>query len=111
MLHAKFEEKPIKYAGDYSTQNIRDFITENALPSVTEMNHDNAQKLFKSPNDGKSHLLVFHNKSLDTFDAEFKMLSRVGREFKDKVEIELLVLTCGVQKGVLRACQHKDLKG
>ena len=87
MLHAKFEEKPIKYAGDYSTQNIRDFITENALPSVTEMNHDNAQKLFKSPNDGKSHLLVFHNKSLDTFDAEFKMLSRVGREFKDKVEI------------------------
>jgi len=85
MLHAKFEEKPIKYGGDYSTQNIRDFITENALPSVTEMNHDNAQKLFKSPNDGKSHLLVFHNKSLDTFDDEFKMLSRVGRQFKDKV--------------------------
>ena len=85
MLHAKFEEKPIKYGGDYSTRNIRDFITENALPSVTEMNHDNAQKLFKSPNDGKSHLLVFHNKSLDTFDDEFKMLSRVGRQFKDKV--------------------------
>jgi len=85
MLHAKFEEKPIKYSGDFTTQNIRDFITVNALPGVTEMNHDNAQKLFKSPNDGKSHLLVFHNKSTDTFEDEFKMLNRVGKQFKEKV--------------------------
>ena len=54
----------------------------NALPSVTEMSHDNAQKLFKAPNDGKSHLLVFHNKSVDTFQSEMEMLSKVGKEFK-----------------------------
>ena len=84
LIHVQHEDKPVPYSGDFSQQNIRDFITENALPSVTEMNHDNAQKLFKAPNDGKSHLLVFHNKSTDTFEEEFKMLSKVGKEFKDK---------------------------
>jgi len=85
VLHVKFEEKPIPYSGEYTIQKIRDFITVNALPSVTEMSHDNAQKLFKAPNDGKSHLLVFHNKSVDTFQSEMEMLSKVGKEFKDKV--------------------------
>merc|ERR1712227_831625 len=75
-----FEEE----GGELETQAIRDFITENSLPVVIEFNHENAQKMFKRPNNQKSHLLVFHNKTEDTFDDEIKMLAGVGREFKEK---------------------------
>jgi len=85
VLFTRYDNGHKTYSGDYSVQSIRDFITEHALPNVIEFNHDNAQKLFKRPNDGKSHLLVFHNKSLELFDEEIKMLDRVGREFKDQV--------------------------
>jgi thiol-disulfide isomerase/thioredoxin len=67
-------------------QLIRDWITANALPAVVEFNHENAQKIFKSPNDGQSHLLVFHNRSsADTFAAELNMLQRIGAEFRGKI--------------------------
>ena len=52
---------------------------------MIEFNHDNAQKMFKRPNDGKSHLLVFHNKSSSTYDGEIKMMAKVGKEFKQTV--------------------------
>ena len=85
VLFKKFDEFKVIYSGDYSTQSIRDFITEESLPNVIEFNHENAQKLFKSPNNGKSHLLVFHNSSLESFKDEFSMLRRVGKEFKKQV--------------------------
>ena len=51
-----------------------------------EFNHENAQKIFKSPNDGQSHLLVFHNKSdAAAFAAETAMLRRVAAEFRGSV--------------------------
>ena len=84
VLFKKFDEKKVVYEGKLETQAIRDFITENSLPVVIEFNHENAQKMFKRPNNEKSHLLVFHNKSEPTFDAEMKMLAQVGREFKEK---------------------------
>merc|ERR1712115_737880 len=34
------------------------------------------------PNDGKSHLLVFHNRSSETFEEEKVMMARGGKEFK-----------------------------
>jgi len=85
VLFKKFDEKKVVYEGELDTQQIRDFITENSLPIVIEFNHDNAQKMFKRPNDGKSHLLVFHNKSSSTYDDEIKMMAKVGKEFKQKV--------------------------
>ena len=85
VLFKKFDEKKVIYEGELDTQQIRDFITENSLPIVIEFNHDNAQKMFKRPNDGKSHLLVFHNKSSSTYDDEIKMMAKVGKEFKQTV--------------------------
>jgi len=85
VLFKKFDERKVVYEGVLDTQSIRDFITENSLPIVIEFNHDNAQKMFKRPNNEKSHLLVFHNKSSSTYDDEVKMMAKVGREFKDKV--------------------------
>jgi len=84
VLFKKFDEKKVVYDGEMETQAIRDFITENSLPVVIEFNHENAQKMFKRPNNQKSHLLVFHNKTEDTFDEEMKMLAGVGREFKEQ---------------------------
>ena len=66
-------------------QDIRSWITANALPAVVEFNHDNAQKIFQSPNDGQSHLLVFHNRSADSFADEMKMLAKVAAEFRGSV--------------------------
>ena len=40
--------------------------------------------MFKPPNNQKSHLLVFHNKTESTYEEEIKMMAGVGREFKDK---------------------------
>ena len=85
VLFKKFDEKKVVYEGDIETQAVRDFITENALPVVIEFNHDNAQKMFKRPNNQKSHLLVFHNKSVETYDEEIKLMAKVGREFKEQV--------------------------
>jgi len=85
VLFKKFDERKVVYEGELETQQIRDFITENSLPTVIEFNHDNAQKMFKRPNDGKSHLLVFHNKSSSAYDDEIKMMSKVGKEFKQTV--------------------------
>eukprot|EP00092_Neocalanus_flemingeri_P016671 GFUD01018034.1.p1 GENE.GFUD01018034.1~~GFUD01018034.1.p1 ORF type:complete len:435 (+),score=155.29 GFUD01018034.1:170-1306(+) len=85
VLFKKFDERKVVYEGELETQQIRDFITENSLPIVIEFNHENAQKMFKKPNDGKSHLLVFHNKSSETYQEEIKMMSKVGKEFKQTV--------------------------
>jgi len=85
VLFKKFDEKKTVYEGDIETQTVRDFITENALPVVIEFNHENAQKMFERPNNQKSHLLMFHNKSSDTFDEEIQLMAKVGREFKENV--------------------------
>lgn len=85
VLFKKFDERKVIYDGELGVQEIRNFITENSLPTVIEFNHDNAQKMFKTPNDQKSHLLVFHNRSSETFETEKEMMARVGKEFKDKV--------------------------
>ena len=80
------EKQHVVYSGQLTTLAIRDWITANALPDVVEFNHENAQKIFKSPNDGQSHLLVFHNRSTaDTFAAELAMLGRVAPEFRGSV--------------------------
>ena len=85
VLFKKFDERKVVYEGELGVQEVRDFITENAMPTVIEFNHDNAQKMFKRPNDGKSHLLVFHNRSSDTFEEEQRMMARVGKEFRKEV--------------------------
>lgn len=85
VLFKKFDEKEMMYSGELEVENVRDFITENSLRYLTEMNHENAQKLFKRPNNGKAHLLVFHNRSSEVFEEEKKMLARVGKEFRQKV--------------------------
>jgi len=84
VLFKKFDEKKVEYEGELETQAVRDFITENSLPVVIEFNHENAQKMFKRPNNQKSHLLVFHNKTESSFDDEIKMMAKVGRDFKEK---------------------------
>ena len=85
VLFKKFDERQVVYDGELGVQEIRDFITENCLPTVIEFNHENAQKMFKTPNDGKSHLLVFHNRSSETFEAEKKMMAKVGKKFRQTV--------------------------
>jgi len=85
VLFKKFDEKKVVYDGELGVQQVRDFITENSLPTVIEFNHDNAQKMFKRPNDGKSHLLVFHNRSSETFEEEKRMMARVGKPFRSTV--------------------------
>lgn len=84
VLFKKFDEKKVVYEGALETQTIRDFITENSLPVIIEFNHENAQKMFKAPNNQKSHLLVFHNKTESTYEEEIKIMALVGRDFKDK---------------------------
>ena len=84
VLFKKFDEKKVVYEGELETQAVRDFITENSLPIVIEFNHENAQKMFKRPNNLKSHLLVFHNKSEPGYDDQIKLMATVGREFKEK---------------------------
>jgi protein disulfide-isomerase A1 len=86
------EKEQLAYSGELSAantkgpQDIRDWITAQALPPVVEFNHENAQKIFKRPNDGQSHLLVFHNKSdAAAFAAETAMLRRVAAEFRGSV--------------------------
>merc|ERR1712233_247257 len=85
VLFKKFDEKKVVFDGELDTQSIRDFITENSLPVVIEFNHENAQKMFKRPNDGKSHVLVFHNRSSETFEEEKSMMARVGKPFRSTV--------------------------
>ena len=85
VLFKKFDERKVVYEGSLGVQEIRDFISENSLPTVIEFNHENAQKMFKRPNNGKSHLLVFHNRSSETFEAEKKMMSKIGKEFRETV--------------------------
>lgn len=82
VLFKKFDEKKVVFEGPLDTQSIRDFISENSLPVVIEFNHENAQKMFKRPNDGKSHLLVFHNKSGENYEEEMAMMAKIGKEFK-----------------------------
>jgi len=84
VLFKKFDEKKVIFDGALETQTIRDFITENSLPVVIEFNHENAQKMFKRPNDGKSHLLVFHNKTSESYESEIEVMARVGKEFRSQ---------------------------
>merc|ERR1711953_225189 len=47
VLFKKFDERKVVYEGELGVQEVRDFITENSLPTLIEFNHDNAQKMFK----------------------------------------------------------------
>jgi len=95
VLFKKFDEKKVVFDGELDTQSIRDFITENSLPVVIEFNHENAQKMFKRPNDGKSHVLVFHNKSSSTYPDEIEIMEKIGLEFRSR---DLLVTSVDVSE-------------
>jgi len=79
-------EEQIKYTGDYTVQDLRDFMTEQAIPLIVEFNHETAQQIFKPPNNQKSHLLVFHEGKEEQQTKEVKgVMEKVGVEFKDQV--------------------------
>ena len=84
VLFKKYDEKKVVYEGDLETNKIREFIAARNLPCVVEFNHPNAQRIFKHP-EVKSHLLVFHNKSSETFNDEVGMMNKVCQDYKNNV--------------------------
>ncbi|KAK2179796.1 hypothetical protein NP493_471g01061 [Ridgeia piscesae] len=83
VLFKKFDELRNNLYKDITAKNIKDFITENQLPTVIEFTQESAQKIFGG--DVKSHMLLFVSKKADNYDDLIAMYKKAAPTFKGKV--------------------------
>lgn len=83
ILYKKFDEGKVKYDGGDDPNEIKKFVTTNALPLIVEFNHETAQKIFGG--EIKSHLLLFLNKGDDHYEQVAEAARSVAKPFKEKV--------------------------
>ena len=75
---------------DVTEASIKEFVSSNRLPLVTEFTQESAQKIFGG--DVKTHLLLFVSKQSDDFNKHVDTFKAVAPDFKGKVGVLYLAL-------------------
>jgi len=66
-----------------SADAIKQFVTSNRLPLVTEFTQESASKIFGG--EVKNHMLMFVSKKSDDFQSHYDVFKQVAPNFKGKV--------------------------
>jgi len=83
VLFKKFDDGRADLTEELTAQSIKDFVTANRLPLVTEFTQESAQKIFGG--DIKTHMLLFVSKKSDDFQKHYDVFKDVAPEFKGEV--------------------------
>lgn len=83
ILLKKFDEAREDFSGEFSAEEIKQFVKGNSLPLVTVFTQESAQKIFGG--DIKNHLLFFSSHSDSSFEGFTTVLRNVAKLFKLKL--------------------------
>ena len=80
---AQFDDGRVDLTQDLNAASIKEFITGNRLPLVTEFTQESAPKIFGG--DVKNHLLLFVSKKSDSFQDKYDVFKTLAPNFRGKV--------------------------
>ncbi|XP_071964006.1 protein disulfide-isomerase 2-like [Antedon mediterranea] len=83
VLLKNFDDLKAVYDGEYNSEAISTFVTENSLPLVIEFTEQSAQKIFGGA--VKVHLLLFVKKDADHYQTTYDNFKAAAGDFKGKV--------------------------
>jgi len=83
ILFKKFDEGKVVFEGDATFDNIKKFVSAQALPLIVDFNHETAQKIFGG--EVKSHLLMFFSKEAGHFDKYVEQARSVAAPFREQI--------------------------
>ncbi|CAD5122607.1 DgyrCDS11019 [Dimorphilus gyrociliatus] len=99
-MFRKFDDGRVNYDGDLTVEDdLTSFINSNRLPLVIEFTQASASKIFSGPI--KNHLLLFLEKSSETFDDLVAKFKGAASSFKGQVLFVYLDVVEGENKRVL----------
>lgn len=87
ILFKQFDDGKSVFDGEFTEDNLRQFVATQSLPLVIDFNHESAQKIFGG--EIKSHLLIFVSKEAGDYDKYLVPAQNVAKEFRN----ELLFVT------------------
>ncbi|XP_014215724.1 protein disulfide-isomerase [Copidosoma floridanum] len=83
VLFKKFDDPQVKFADEYTVDNLKNFVKVESLPLIVDFNHDTATKIFSG--DVKSHLLMFFSKKEGHLDKYPKELKEHAKSFRGQI--------------------------
>ncbi|XP_067860036.1 protein disulfide-isomerase [Heptranchias perlo] len=83
VLFKKFDEGRNTYDGEFTKENLVEFIKSNQLPLVIEFTEQTAPKIFDG--DIKTHMLLFLPKSSPSFQDNLNNYKKAAESFKGKI--------------------------
>jgi protein disulfide-isomerase A1 len=83
VLFKKFDDGRADLTEGLTAAAIKEFVSANRLPLVTEFTQESAQKIFGG--EVKTHMLLFVSKKADDFQANYDVFKTVAPEYKGKV--------------------------
>jgi protein disulfide-isomerase A1 len=83
VLFKKFDDGRADLTEGLTAEGIKEFVTANRLPLVTEFTQESAQKIFGG--EVKTHMLLFVSKKADDFQTNYDVFKAVAPEYKGKV--------------------------
>ena len=86
----QFDDGCVDLTNDVTEASIKEFVSSNRLPLLTEFTQESAQKIFGG--DIKNHLLLFVSKQSDDFNKHVDTFKAVAPDFKGKVGVLCLAL-------------------
>ncbi|NXX99815.1 PDIA1 isomerase, partial [Centropus bengalensis] len=83
VLFKKFDEGRNNFEGDFTKDNLLNFIKSNALPLVIEFTEQTAPKIFGG--EIKTHILLFLPKSVSDYQEKLDNFKNAAGDFKGKI--------------------------
>jgi len=88
VLLKKFDEGRNDFSGDYTADNLSQFVKANSLPLVIEFSEETAQKIFGG--DIKKHNLLFMDKEAENYKTVREAFNEAAGGFKGEVLFVLI---------------------
>lgn len=82
-MYLQFDEGRVDLKEGFDAATIKEFVSGNKLPLVTEFTQESAPKIFGG--DIKNHVLLFISKTSDVFQEKVDVFKAVAGELKGKV--------------------------
>lgn len=83
ILFKQFDDGKAVFDGEFTEENLKKFVTSQAMPLVVEFNHDSAQRIFGG--EIKSHLLMFVSKEAGHIEKYVDPSKEIAKKYHDQV--------------------------
>lgn len=83
ILFKQFDDGKALFEGEFTEENLKKFVTSQAMPLVVEFNHDSAQRIFGG--EIKSHLLMFLSKEAGHIEKYVDPAKGIAKKYHEQV--------------------------